>query len=183
MNMKKLFAVILILCVAVTMFVACGEKKEEPTTDTTTTETTTTDTTTTTENTTEKPADTTTPAATGTFENAIFTATLPETWTATDDGTMTVTMSKKDDPASAITVLYNAANTDTVDTIATGMAAGAPVEDMTIGANKFKKFTVKVQDKEKTNLVIVKGSNGAIFTVENINGADEQAILNSIILK
>lgn len=178
MNMKKLFAVILVLCVAVTMFVACGEKKEEPTTDTTTTttETTTTDTTT------EKPADTTTPAA-GAFENAVFTATLPETWTAKDDGSMTVTMSKKDDPAAAITVLYNAANTDTVETISTSMAAGAPVEDMTIGANTFKKFTMKVQDKEKTNLVIVKGSNGVIFTVDNINGADEQAILNSIIIK
>ena len=47
MNMKKFFAMILVLCVAVTMFVACGEKTEEPTTDTATTETTTTETTTT----------------------------------------------------------------------------------------------------------------------------------------
>jgi glucose/arabinose dehydrogenase len=176
--MKKIFALILILCVAVTIFAACGEKTEEqPVTDETTTTEVTTD-----ENT-EKPADTTAPAA-GTFENAVFSVALPEGWTANEDpANASVFISKANDPMSVIMVVFNTANTDSVETISEAMSNGAPVEDATIGANTFKKFSMKVQENEVTNLVAVKGSNGIIFTVQNFAGTDEQAILGSLNLK
>lgn len=175
--MKRIFAILLVLCVAVTMFVACGEKKEEPTTDTTTT---TTETTTT--ETTEKPADTTTPAATPSFENAVLSVVLPAGWEAKDEQSL-VMITKKDDPTTFISVMYNTENKDTVEAISTGMAAGAAVEDATIGANTFKKFASQGQTGEVVNLVSVKGTNGLIISIPKFDGADEQAILSSIVLK
>lgn len=185
MNIKKLFAVILVLCVAVTMFVACGEKKEEPTTDTTTTsETTTTDNTTTTENTTEKPADTTTPAATNTFDNANISFSVPTGWKATEESGI-VTVTKEGDMMSMVMVMVLENTPAPLDQLAeeTAKQMNGTVEDATIGANTFKKITAKIQDKEVTNLIAVNGSKAFNITVQNMAGADEQAIINSIVLK
>lgn len=172
--MKRILAILLVLCVAVTMFVACGEKKEEPTTDTTTTTTETT----TTENT-EKPADTTTPAATPSFENAVLSVALPAGWEATDDqGTV---MIKKTDSTDFISVLPIPSNNAPLEDYLKAMAVGATVEDATIGANNFKKYVTP--GTTATNLVADKGANFIAITVQNFDGADEQAILSSIVLK
>lgn len=179
MNMKKFFAMILVLCVAVTMFVACGEKKEEPTTDnTTTTETTTTD------NTTEKPADTTTPAAEGTFDNANITFAVPTGWKATETEGI-VTVAKEGDMMSMVMVMVLENVPVTLEQLAeeTAKQMQGTVEDATIGANTFKKITAKVQDKEVTNLIAVNGTKAFNITVQNLAGTDEQAILSSIVLK
>ncbi len=177
--MKRILAILLVLCVAVTMFVACGEKKEEPTTDTTTTTTeTTTDNTTTTE-TTEKPADTTPPAATPSFENAVLSVVLPTGWTATDD--QGAVMIKKADSTDFISVLPIPSNNAPIEEYLKAMAVGATVEDATIGANNFKKYVTP--GMTATNLVADKGANFIAITVQNFEGADEQAILSSIVLK
>lgn len=184
MNMKKFFAMILVLCVAVTMFVACGEKKEEPTTDTATTETTTTDNNTTTENTTEKPADTTTPAAEGTFDNANITLAVPTGWKATEEAGI-VTVAKEGDPMSMVLVMVLENTPMPLEQLAeeTAKQMSGTVEDATIGANTFKKITAKVQDKEVTNLIAINGTKAFNITVQNFAGTDEQAILGSIVLK
>ncbi|MBP7733487.1 MAG: hypothetical protein KA140_06980 [Caldisericia bacterium] len=186
MNMKKIFAMMLVLCVAVTMFVACGEKTEEPTTnDTTTTETTTetttTDNTTTTEDTT---TDTTTPAAEGTFDNANITFAVPTGWKATEEAGI-VTVAKEGDMMSMVMVMVLENTPAPLEQLAeeTAKQMQGTVEDATIGANTFKKITAKIQDNEVTNLIAVNGTKAFNITVQNFAGTDEQAILNSIILK
>lgn len=185
MNMKKIFAMMLVLCVAVTMFVACGEKTEEPTTnDTTTTETTTENTTEQTTDTTEQTTDTTTPAAEGTFDNANITFAVPTGWKATEDAGI-VTVAKEGDMMSMVMVMVLENTPAPLEQLAeeTAKQMNGTVEDATIGANTFKKITAKIQDNEVTNLIAVNGTKAFNITVQNFAGADEQAILNSIVLK
>lgn len=181
--MKRILAILLVLCVAVTMFVACGEKKEEPTTDTTTTTTeTTTDNTTTTE-TTEKPADTTMPAA---FEGKFFTiGTLPTGWKATETEGV-VTIAKENDMLKTIYAMVIENVPVTVEQLADETSKkleGSTVEDTTIGANTFKKITATVAGNEVVNLIAVANGTAFNFTVNNFADPDIQAILSSIVLK
>jgi hypothetical protein len=183
MKMKKILALLLVLFVAVTIFAACGEKKDETvnepekTEDVAKTEDVT-------EDKAEDTAEKTEPVA-GMFENKLISFALPEGYTAKEDQG-TINVSKTDDPLKAITMVVQENNPAPVEEVAKmtlEFLKDSTMEDAKIGNYEYKKIVTSLMGIEVITLIT--SNNGNLFSI-TINGLDDPgiaSIVESIVLK
>jgi hypothetical protein len=167
--MKKILSLLLILFVATTLVVACGEKKDEPPKDDPKTE-----------DTTEKPE-----AKGNAFDGALLSFNLPEGWKA-NESEGTIMVEKEGDPLSGMTIVQMEGNLAPIDDVIKAtmdMMKDSKVEDATIGANAFKRLIIAIAGIE-TSTLYANASGGLVtITTGKYSDPEVQAILSSILLK
>lgn len=173
--MKKLLLALLVLFVATTLFVACGEKKEEPAKDDVKTE-----------ETTEKPVEETKVEG-NLFEGKMLSFTLPKGWTAKEDAG-SINIEKEGDPLMGITVMELEGNSAPIDDVINATAdmfkdSKPTISEVTIGANTYKKLSVTIATINTETLYIA-ASNGIVsITSIKLDDPDVKAMLESVVLK
>lgn len=179
--MKKILAILLVLFVSVTLFVACGEKKDDTVNEPEKTEATENKT----ENTTEKTEPVVTDPNAKMFENKLISFELPEGYTAKDEG-MTINVSNAEDPLKAIVVTILENNPAPIEEVAkqtAEMLKDSKQENVKIGNYDYIKLTTPLMGIELVTLMISQNNNIYSMTVNGFEDPGIQKIINSITIK
>jgi hypothetical protein len=133
------------------------------------------------------------------YDHKLFSLTLPEGWTAQEDQQQGVVLIQKSENEGAAIMAKEEQNTQSADTIASGIVAQMKKElpdskvsnitELKAGENTFKVIMATAKDPNSGKeinmnvLITTKGKTGFIMQLSNLKGADEQAILESLKIK
>ena len=183
--MKKILAILLVLFVSVTLFVACGEKKDDTVNEPEKTEAT--------ENKTENTTEKTEPVATDPnakmFENNLISFEVPEGYVAKEDEqTKQISVTNEKDPLKTVAINIVENNPAPIEEVVkqmqgTEMFKDAKPENVKIGNYEYTKLTYEIMSIKVESLMLSQNNNFYSLTVNGMDDPEVQKILASITLK
>lgn len=121
------------------------------------------------------------------FQHSLFSVEIPDGWKATQDKNDAYSVMIDKSSTDYLSIECTDQNTDTYETMFAKFKTAkgfenAKFEDVTIGNNTFKKLSLGKM-KKSVALYYLRENTGIMLEVANLEGAEEQAILKSMIIK
>jgi hypothetical protein len=117
------------------------------------------------------------------YEHKLFSVTLPNGWNATEDGGFVILKKSESD---ILLLTSTDSNTDSAEKIRNDISnyeKNAVIEDARIGDNQYIKITAREKDNDVVRLILVRDNVVLMINASNFDGVDQQAILESLMLK